>query len=207
MECPATPGESAGLLVDPVRALYDGRVARGEAAATAMSDRIADAKIAVRDRLADIIDAAKAKGDNRAKTPDELAEERKATLKTLQRRLGIGDHTDFFHFRQCRLPRRKSPTMSWHDSEAAWEVLRDMLGLDKDSRDDCGNGAEFFRLCMRLARLSTGMNDHDASNECAKRWPRPANWLCIEFEDGWRCGLPLVMGEPRRAQLMKPGLR
>ena len=93
--------------------------------------------------------------------------------------------------------------MSWHDSEASWEVLRDMLGIDPDSRDDCGNGAEFFRLCMRLNRLTTGANDLDASATCAAKWPRPANWLCIEFEGRWRCGLPLGMKEPRRAQLME----
>ena len=34
--------DSARLLVDPVQALYDGRVARGELAATALSDRLAE---------------------------------------------------------------------------------------------------------------------------------------------------------------------
>jgi hypothetical protein len=96
--------------------------------------------------------------------------------------------------------------MSWHDSEEAWDVLRDMLGLEENSRDDCGNGAEFFRLCMRLSRLADGTNDLAASEACAKRWPRPANWLCMETDGIWRCGLPLAMKEPRRAQLMRSGL-
>ena len=61
-----------------------------------------------------------------------------------------------------------------------------MLGIDEGSRHDCGNGAEFFRLCMRLSRLSSGINDLDASNACAKRWPRPANWLCVEYTEDWK---------------------
>ena len=40
---------------------------------------------------------------------------------------GTSDHSDFFHFRQCKLRGQAGPTMSWHDSEAAWKALRDML--------------------------------------------------------------------------------
>lgn len=57
--------------------------------------------------------------------------------------------------------------MSWHDSEEAWDVLHMMLGLDKGSNDDCGNRAEFIRLCVRLARLTDGV---DASDACQKKW-------------------------------------
>ena len=77
-----------------------------------------------------------------------------------------------------------------------------MLGLDADSDDVCGNRAEFFRLCMRLNRVANGMNDLQASNDCAQRWPRPANWLCIEYPTGWRCGLSVAMAKPLRAQIL-----
>jgi hypothetical protein len=181
MECPSNISESAALFGDPIKALYDGRVARGEAAATALLERIMDSKIPLRERL-----------------------ESTVPVESQWRRLGLNDHTDFFHFRQCRVYRKKGPTMSWHDSEGSWQVLREMLGLEDSVRDDCGNGAEFFRLCMRLSRLTGGMNDLDASNACAERWPRPVNWLCIDYDTKWRCGLPHGMKEPRRAQMLEP---
>jgi hypothetical protein len=204
-ECPARLSESASLFGDPMTALYDGRVARGEAAATALLDRITDSRIPLRDRLTDALNderEARAK-EAAAKDPQQAAA---ATLEVsegvVRRRLGLSDHTDFFHFRQCRVPRKKGPTMSWHDSAETWEVLREMLGLDPGSADECGNRAEFFRLCMRLNRVAGGMNDLQASNACAQRWPRPANWLCIEFDTGWRCGLSFAMAKPLRAQIL-----
>lgn len=189
IECPADVSDSAKLFGDPVKALYDGRVARGEAAATALADRVVDIESPLRERL----------------------RQKEVPFPVQWQRLGLNDHNDFFHFRQCRVHRKKGPTMSWHDSEESWETLREMLGIDENSRDDCGNGTEFFRLCMRLSRLTSGTNDLDASNACAERWPRPVNWLCIEYTDDWgsrwRCGLPIAMTQPRRAQLQAPGLR
>jgi len=88
----------------------------------------------------------------------------------VNRRTGIEDNDDFFHFRQCRVPDSKSPTMSWHDSEEAWDVLHRMLGLDKGSNDECGNRGEFIRLCIRLARLTEGI---DATDACQKKWQSP----------------------------------
>lgn len=203
-ECPPRLSESASLFGDPITALYDGRVARGEAAATALLDRITDTRIPLRDRLTESLNderEARARNDASGQRETSTAPS-EASEEMVRRRLGLSDHTDFFHFRQCRVPRRKGPTMSWHDSAGTWEVLREMLGLDADSGDECGNRAEFFRLCMRLQRIAKGMNDLQASNDCARRWPRPANWLCIEFPSGWRCGLSFAMGKPLRAQML-----
>ncbi len=179
-ECPVDSSRSAALFGDPVKALYDGRVARGEAAATGLLDRIVDANIPLRDRLNESLH----------------------DINALQTRLGLDDHSDFFHFRQCRVDHLRGPTMSWHDSHESWAVLRDMLGLEPNASgavdDPCGNGAEFFRLCMRLARL-TGKEADDiaATDACAKKWPRPANWKCIPDKSSSadnavrpRCGLP-----------------
>ncbi|HEY6982617.1 hypothetical protein [Reyranella sp.] len=169
-ECPVDVSKNARLLVDPALALYDGRVARGEAAATALFDRMTDFRLLVRDRLLD---------------------HGVADIDALQARLGLDDHTDFFHFRQCRLEGMKSPTMSWHDSAEAWAAMRIMLGLDKESSgavpDPCGNQAEFFRLCVRLARLDGETPDDQAATDlCAARWPKPAGWTCTIEHDGRR---------------------
>jgi hypothetical protein len=168
-ECPTKQREYGALLRDPAIALYDGRVARGEAAATALLERVVDAKRAVRDRLVDA----------------NLAESRHVKdMDTLQARLGFDDHTDFFHFRQCRVDKRVGPTMSWHNSQAAWDVLQKMLGLAPGDKDYCGNGVEFFRLCMRLTRVSGEAPDDEAATricETTKHWPKP---------DGWECCMP-----------------
>jgi hypothetical protein len=169
-ECPVDASKSARLLVDPGLALYDGRVARGEAAATALFDRITDFRLLVRDRLLD---------------------HGASDVNMLQARLGLDDHTDFFHFRQCRLDHVKSPTMSWHDSTEAWSAMRAMLGLDKDgsgaTADPCGNQAEFFRLCVRLARLGgQSPDDQAATDTCATRWPKPQRWTCTVEHNGTR---------------------
>jgi hypothetical protein len=186
-ECPVDAGRNAALFVDPVKALYDGRVARGEVAATALLDGIVDTNIPLRDRL------------NKS-VPD---------IDALQARLGLDDHTDFFHFRQCRVDHLKGPTMSWHDSDETWMVLRKMLGLEPNATgaidDPCGNGAEFFRLCMRLARV-TGAEPDDiaATKSCAQRWPRPADWECKTGPSGRpRCGLPLEE-KAKEAELAAP---
>jgi hypothetical protein len=185
-ECPADINRSAELIVDPAMALYNGRVARGIAAATALHDRIRDGAIAVRDRLLKTM--AKAEGIGSA---DEGAFDR------FQARFGVDDHTDFFHFRQCRVEGWRGPTMSWHDSHEAWEVMQKMLGLTKGTNgiydDPCGNQVEFFRLCVRLTRLSgAAPDDHKATDACeAKGWPRPAKWTCDDkAHDGRRpyCG-------------------
>lgn len=177
-ECPVdTAATVMPVVVDPVKALYDGRVARGELAATALRDRIVETKTMVRDRLIDILS-----GKDPAKAADMGA--------AVNRRLGVEDHDDFFHFRQCRVPDSKSPTMSWHDSGTAWKAMRRMLGLDPEPNgeiaDPCGNKVEFFRLCVRLARLSGDADgDEEATRRCeAKGWPRPANWTCEPARNG-----------------------
>jgi hypothetical protein len=178
-ECPVKAASYATLLVDPIAALYDGRTARGELAATALRDRIEGSRIMIRDRLV------KKLGDD--------------TLDTVQARVGLDDHTDFFHFRQCRVPDAKSPTMSWHDSGTAWHSMRRMLGLDTEPNgsiaDPCGNKLEFFRLCMRLARLSGRAEDDEAGT----KWCGDAGWPVPE---GWSC--EPVPGHPRAYCRYKP---
>ena len=81
---------------------------------------------------------------------------------------------------------QKTPTMSWHDSEEAWDAMRDMTGLDPTKGDECGNAAEFFRLCTRLAYLSGAVsNDVEATSHCEqkktygrgrRRGVKPKNW-------------------------------
>ena len=152
-ECPGATTEYATLAADPLTALYDGRVARGELAATALRDRIAELRTTVRDRLLD-------------KTTSRDA---------VNARMQTDSQIDFFHFRQCRVAENKSPTMSWHDSSTAWKSMRKMLALEEGDEDWCGNRAEFFRLCRRLERL-TGRNltPGDTERAClAKGWPRP----------------------------------
>lgn len=188
-ECPVTVKDSARLLVDPVQALYDGRVARGELAATALHDRIVDARLIVRDRLAQLVTGEKHHADPSPRPPQRIENEENATLGEVGKRLGTFDHTDFFHFRQCKLKGRKGPTMSWHDSEASWAVLIDMLGLSPGAADECGNAAEFFRLCVRLTRIAEGKSDRESTDACvAKKWPRPEKWYCPPDEGG-RCGV------------------
>ncbi len=113
-ECPVDAASYATLMVDPIKALYDGRTARGELAATALRDRIEGSRIMIRDRLVARL---------RAGTDQTI----QAATDTVQARIGLDDHTDFFHFRQCRVPDAKSPTMSWHDSGTAWHSMRRML--------------------------------------------------------------------------------
>ncbi|WP_178130284.1 patatin-like phospholipase family protein [Reyranella sp. CPCC 100927] len=176
-ECPVDGRESATILVDPILALYDGRVARGEQAATAMLDRIDENRASVRRQI--ITGLARM-----ARLSDSPAEMPVSTDADVNRRLGTSDHVDFFHFRQCRVPRMKGPTMSWHDSGEAWRVMRLMTGLEAGGSDPCGNAAEFFRLCVRLARLSGQVDDDKAATafcETERKWPRPAAWKCEEF--------------------------
>ncbi|MBS0524009.1 MAG: hypothetical protein JSS04_10265 [Proteobacteria bacterium] len=181
-ECPVDINRSAQLIVDPAVALYNGRVARGVAAATALHDRIRDGAIAVRDRI--LRKMAKAEGRDSA---DE------GLFDRFQARFGLDDHIDFFHFRQCRVEGSRGPTMSWHDSHEAWEVMQRMLGLTKGANsgydDPCGNQVEFFRLCVRLTRLSgAAADDRTATDACeAKGWPKPASWKCDDnAHDGKR---------------------
>jgi len=66
-----------------------------------------------------------------------------------------------------------------------------MLGLDKDASgaipDPCGNQAEFFRLCVRLARLGgQSSDDQVATDNCAAYWPKPQGWTCTVEHDGAR---------------------
>jgi hypothetical protein len=176
-------------LVDPGLALYDGRVARGEMAAIALLDRINGTAVAVRDRYAARILKSKY-GDD--------PEKRKEAEAEASELLGKDDHVDFFHFRQCRMAKRKTPTMSWHDSTEAWDAMRAMTGLEPEKGDECGNAAEFFRLCTRLARLTGAAADDEAAmNYCmqqrtpAKPWVRPAGWKCIDSGTPGRkmCGI------------------
>ena len=183
-ECPVIVNDFERAFLDPAIALYGGRVARGEAAATALADRIADTRIPVRDRLV----------ARSGRSVDEV-----------QARIGIDDHQDFFHFRQCRLPGTKTPTMSWHDSPGAFEAMKQMLGITPDDKgtypDHCGNQIEFFRLCVRLERLTgRSADDHAATLACesTERWRRrPDGWDCCVPEPGSRlkrpfCGMQAV---------------
>jgi len=163
-ECPTDGQDRAAILVDPLLSLYTGRTARGEAAATALLDRIIENRRVIRDNLAQEIRAANDDADS--VTQDIM-------LADMRRRLVTEGPADFFHFRQCRALGHKSPTMSWHDSGEAWSAMETMKGMTGD--DPCGNGAEFRRLCMRL-RLLTG-EAADTATALAKcleaRWPRP----------------------------------
>jgi hypothetical protein len=179
-ECPIEPYETATILLDPALALYNGRTARGELAAVALADRIYDSRIDVRDRL-----ARKLKEANYDGAPKDDGQARAAA----ERLLGTRNHIDFFHFRQCRLANTKSPTMSSHDSDQAWNAMLDMLGLKPGSKDECGNAGEFFRLCTRLARLKgIARNDVEATDYCDGKttqkpkgpgWVKPAAWICV----------------------------
>lgn len=202
-ECPIDGRQSASVIGDPVLALYDGRVARGEQAATALLERIFENRVTVRDRLAQQL--ARATGrDARYVDPQTAPDATVASLRDgwwdayreVVTRLGTRDHTDFFHFRQCRVPGAKGPTMSWHDSREAWQAMRTMTGLEAGRGDPCGNAAEFFRLCVRLARLSGEAGDDKAATELCetqRKWPRPAAWTCREVSVGddrrWYCHL------------------
>jgi hypothetical protein len=71
--------------------------------------------------------------------------------------------------------------------------MKQMLGLEKDATgkivDNCGNQAEFFRLCVRLARLTgKDVDDIKATSVCKERgWPEPKGWDCDESaHDGKR---------------------
>ena len=186
-ECPVTVKDGARLLVDPVQALYDGRTARGELAATALSDRLSDARLIARDRLAQLIIGEKHHADPSPRPPQRIEDEANATMGELFKRVGFSDHSGFFHFRQCKVAGKTGPTMSWHDSKASWEVLTEMLGLAPGSKDECGNGAEFFRLCVQLTRAAEGKSDGEAADACvAKKWPKPEGWKCPPDQHG-RC--------------------
>ncbi len=167
LECEKDASDAALVIVDPGLALYNGRVARGEAAATALYDRIIENKIIVRDRMEDAVRYA-------GGTIDEV----KDRLGALGRRLRTDSEIDVFHFRQCKVAMRKGPTMSWHDSGDAWDVMNKMLGLDPGAGDPCGNRAEFVRLCVRLATVSGLEAQEAAAARCEKDWapaaPPPA---------------------------------
>jgi hypothetical protein len=190
-ECPLDARKSSSALVDPALALYDGRVARGEMAAIALLDRIVATSIPVRDHLADRLLKDKYGGD---------PAQRELAVIEARQRLGKDNHVDFFHFRQCRMQNRKTPTMSWHDSEEAWDAMRDMTGLDPTKGDECGNAAEFFRLCTRLARLSgAAADDRAATTYCEKShgpgpaaWVKPKDWTCLV--DRTHPGAPDICG-------------
>ncbi|QQS11384.1 MAG: hypothetical protein IPK81_17620 [Rhodospirillales bacterium] len=205
-ECPFEPRGAAAIGLDPLLALYGGRVARGELAATALQQRVVENVRSMRDRLTArvLAEAGKDIGaidpDRTAETLRSLKDARWIVERDLKRRLGTHDHVDFFHFRQCRLDRKKGPTMSWHDSEAAWGAMESMLGIDPAKGDPCGNGAELFRLCVRLARLTgAAADDKEATLSCERRepprraWTKPDAWGCREVGEGgdrrWYCGV------------------
>lgn len=162
-ECPTDGQDRAAILVDPLLSLYTGRTARGEAAATALLDRIMENRRVIRDNLADEIRAAN-------DTADSVTQN--IMIAEMRKRLATEGPADFFHFRQCRVFGRKSPTMSWHDSGEAWSAMDAMKGMTGE--DPCGNGAEFRRLCVRL-RLLTGeaVDAAAALDKCLEAgWPK-----------------------------------
>lgn len=178
-ECPTDGRKTALSLIDPVLSLYSGRTARGEGAASALFQRVTENRVAIRDRVLQNIKAAAGVGDKET-----------ATAQAWERLATNGLVEDFFHFRQCRVPKRKGPTMSWHDSPAAWGAMDVMLGLRPDPEtgvlDPCGNAGEFFRLCVRLTVVSGVFSkppgdkalEEAATDECASRWPKPKDWTC-----------------------------
>jgi hypothetical protein len=179
-ECPYRPRETAQSLLDPALSLYTGRTARGESLAGSLLGRLKDLNRAIYDDLNEKID-------------DSLVAvglPKQSRPTSIYRRMGGIEDAGFFHFRQCRIDRRKSPTMSWHNSERGRETMRIMTGLggehdprgaekgDRDTSaadlDPCGNAAEFHRLCVKLARVADGLDDDQAQAQCAGRWPSPA---------------------------------
>ena len=66
-------------------------MARGEAAATALYDRVRDAQIAVRNRLAAQIDGRKREASSKPMTAQDLKEQEDDTLEMLRQRL-LGDY-------------------------------------------------------------------------------------------------------------------
>jgi hypothetical protein len=158
-ECDADPRPFGRLVLDPLFSLYNGRVARGESAAVTLLGRIIENRTAIRNHLlkmtAEGIDSAADATDN---------------WNSVMSRLQTDGPADFFHFRQCKVPGFHGPTMSWHDSSNAWDVMDIMKGLDQEHGDPCGNRAEFVRLCTRLAVLARGAVREDAEADCARRW-------------------------------------
>lgn len=164
LECPTDGQDRAALLVDPLFSLYTGRTARGEAAATALLDRVIENRRIIRDNLAE---------DIRVANPDSDPMNHDVMISTAGRRLATAGAADFFHFRQCRVVGVKSPTMSWHDSSEAWTAMDRMKGMSGD--DPCGNGAEFRRLCVRLRVLTGEAADERAARTACRDagWPGP----------------------------------
>jgi len=190
-ECPIPPLHHSSLLADPLRALYSGRVERGQSAVAALFDRTKDMIRYAYEGLNIRIDE-KRTNDNEPKDGFRLVSGQFSNVNDVP----------FFHFRQCRLQKRKGPTMSWHDSHETWESMRIMTGLHGSNdpintspapkvasdADECGNAAEFLRLCVRLTMM-TGVLDRDsntrhrpaepqdalsaAREDCEKRWPKP----------------------------------
>jgi len=190
-ECPTPLLHHSSLLTDPLRALYSGRVERGQSAVAALFDRTKDLIRYTYEGLNTRIDE-KATNDKQPKDGFRLVSGQFSNVNDVP----------FFHFRQCRLQNRKGPTMSWHDSHETWEAMRIMTGLNGSNdpintsptpkaasdADQCGNAAEFLRLCIRLTMM-TGVLDRstntrrrpadpqDASSlareDCEKRWPKP----------------------------------
>lgn len=182
VECPYRPRQTAQSLIDTALALYTGRTARGEAVAASLLGRLKDLNRSIYDDLIEKVDLHLTdRGRPRLVPPTPI-----------YLRMGGTEEAGFFHFRQCRLAGRKSPTMSWHNSERGRETMRMMTGLggDRDPKgvrmdrnpavadlDVCGNAAEFFRLCVKLARVAEGLNESDAEAQCGQRWPAPSRAL------------------------------
>ena len=190
LECPTQLLEHSSVMTDPLRALYSGRVERGDSAVAALYDRAKDAIRYTYEELNDKIDE-KRRSDK--KPPDGYY--------LVKGHFGEIKDVPFFHFRQCRVEGRKGPTMSWHDSPDAWSAMRNMTGLYPPTSadgarlagpavnsDPCGNHAEFHRLCVRLTMmvgpfdLATGtrvrladVNEamRQVTAECDRKWPKP----------------------------------
>jgi hypothetical protein len=192
-ECPTPALHHSSILTDPLRALYSGRVERGQSAVAALFDRSKDLIRYAYEGLNNKVDA-KRVHDHKPKDGFEL----------IKGQFGSVNDVPFFHFRQCRLKKRKGPTMSWHDSSEAWDAMQIMTGLHgandpvsgrspdpaASADDECDNAAEFYRLCVRLTMmagvldLQTGVRARPADpqeaftlaqDDCAKRWPAPTS--------------------------------
>ena len=191
-ECPTPDLRHSSILMDPLRALYSGRVERGQAAVAALFDRTKDLIRYSYEGLNTKIDG------NRVREHKP-----RDGYEVIRGQFGNVNDVPFFHFRQCRLKNRKGPTMSWHDSGEAWDAMQIMTGLHgtKDpvngrspdqaasDNDECGNAAEFHRLCVRLAMMAGVFDPRlnirtrpadwrdamtEARDDCSRRWPTPA---------------------------------
>jgi len=169
-------------ILDALDSLFSGRGSHGQASVFQLRNLVAELRELLLNRLVDRA------GLQREEVSSRLG--------------GPNDRVDFFHFRLCTAEGLE-PLLSWRLSEGSLDIMDAALGLNPkapaDGADRCGNRIQFFRLCVRLARL-TGQaeNDPDATTQCSARWPRPERWRCTPTGIGDRTTCDIAPG-PRSA--------